>query len=531
MRLRLIVTMLPELVPLLLLVTMFLFSFAWFAVLLFPQDTEEGKAQFAGLWNAMWNLLILITTANFPDVMMPAYKENRATFLFFFAFVGMGVFLLVNVFTAVVFNSFTNQKNLFSSEKETVVQESRKESFEALAKIDGKPDAVSMETMRDLMTALSHYHDIGHIGDLDIDKFLQNLDSDNDGSIEMEEFTRVAEDIHNSIKGHTPPPPFLVRTWPSLKESATWKKFQDAVAFWDFPVVDIILVFSVGLAFVESVQMGLLSSEVDSRAIVQKASAAKHEDYFQVNSFAFWNNCICVLFVFEVIVKILAWGFEQYWQKLMNKYDFCITVLTAGVTITVLLPNDFNDTRLIRLSAMLRIGRILRLMFHGSRTFRVTANTFLRCVPEGVGILKVLFCAMYFFSFLGMQLFGGVINTDPNSPYSARVAETDFATADYYPNNFNDMPSGMVTLFELIVVNNWFEIVDGFTAAVGEWAAAFFIIWYIFGVLIVMNIVVAFVLNHFVDEFEEGMLSVGDQTPGPTATASRQFDFFDGEDH
>lgn len=113
-------------------------------------------------------------------------------------------------------------------------------------------------------------------------------------------------------------------------------------------------------------------------------------------------------------------------------------------------------------------------MFHGSRTFRVTANTFLRCVPEGVGILKVLFCAMYFFSFLGMQLFGGVINTDPNSPYSARVAETDFATADYYPNNFNDMPSGMVTLFELIVVNNWFEIVDGFTAAVGEWAAAFF---------------------------------------------------------
>ena len=45
----------------------------------------------------------------------------------------------------------------------------------------------------------------------------------------------------------------------------------------------------------------------------------------------------------------------------------------------------------------------------------------------------------------------------------------------------------MVLLFELIVVNNWFVIVDGFSAAVGTWAAAFFVVWYIFGVLIAMG--------------------------------------------
>ena len=37
----------------------------------------------------------------------------------------------------------------------------------------------------------------------------------------------------------------------------------------------------------------------------------------------------------------------------------------------------------------------------------------------------------------------------------------EFDCADY-ANNFNDMFSGFVTLFELLVVNNWFEIVDGF---------------------------------------------------------------------
>ena len=32
---------------------------------------------------------------------------------------------------------------------------------------------------------------------------------------------------------------------------------------------------------------------------------------------------------------------------------------------------------------------------------------------------------------------------------------SDFGQAGYGPNNFNDLPSGMITLFELLVVNNW----------------------------------------------------------------------------
>merc|ERR1719247_3155789 len=105
-------------------------------------------------------------------------------------------------------------------------------------------------------------------------------------------------------------------------------------------------------------------------------------------------------------------------------------------------------------------------------------------------MIKVLLYVMFTFSVLGMQLFGGVINTDPKSPYSAPLADTDYAQADYFANNFNDMPSGMVTLFELLVVNNWFVIVDGFSAASGNIVSPlFFVVWYVFGVLVCMNIV------------------------------------------
>ena len=47
---------------------------------------------------------------------------------------------------------------------------------------------------------------------------------------------------------------------------------------------------------------------------------------------------------------------------------------------------------------------------------------------------------------------------------SAKLMNVSFGAADYFPNNFNDLGSGMVVCFELLVVNNWFIIADGFAA-------------------------------------------------------------------
>ena len=39
---------------------------------------------------------------------------------------------------------------------------------------------------------------------------------------------------------------------------------------------------------------------------------------------------------------------------------------------------------------------------------------------------------------------------------------TPFGQAAYWPNNFNDFPSAFITLFELLVVNNWHVLMNGF---------------------------------------------------------------------
>jgi hypothetical protein len=58
----------------------------------------------------MWSLLILLTTANFPDVMIPGYASNKMTMLFFCSFVIIGAFVLLNILLGIVVDVYLAEK-------------------------------------------------------------------------------------------------------------------------------------------------------------------------------------------------------------------------------------------------------------------------------------------------------------------------------------------------------------------------------------------------------------------------------------
>ena len=66
----------------------------------------EGSMYFSTLSQSYYSLLVLITTANFPDVMLPAYNVNFFYCFYFVIYLAFGLYLLLNLLLAKVFSNY-----------------------------------------------------------------------------------------------------------------------------------------------------------------------------------------------------------------------------------------------------------------------------------------------------------------------------------------------------------------------------------------------------------------------------------------
>lgn len=195
--------------------------------------------------------------------------------------------------------------------------------------------------------------------------------------------------------------------------------------------------------------------------------------------------------------------YYSYSESYRNLFDAFITVLSFAASCYVYYPNRFSDSRLIRFVVMARVLRLVRVLV-AMKQFQVIGGTFIDILPAARRILLFLFGIMYIFSSIGMQLFGGLITRDPSNPLSELLKDTDFADAGYWQNNFNDLLSGFNVLFNLLVVNNWTTMADGILAVTGtKLSRYYFLGFHLLGVTVVCNLVIAFIIDSFLDEWNE----------------------------
>jgi len=73
-----------------------------------------------------------------------------------------------------------------------------------------------------------------------------------------------------------------------------------------------------------------------------------------------------------------------------------------------------------------------------------------------------------------------------------------FVDPGYYQlNNFDNILYSFNTLFDLLVVNNWFLIMQGHVNATQPIARLYFMAYYLFTVIVVTNVIIAFILDAF----------------------------------
>ena len=138
-------------------------------------------------------------------------------------------------------------------------------------------------------------------------------------------------------------------------------------------------------------------------------------------------------------------------------------------------------------------------------------NAATRVIPAITPQLLLFVTTYYSFAVIGMALFAGCVtevvedggpgdwSTSNTTVGGPQWKDTMFAQADYYyQDNFDNLYASCMTLFMLMIQNNWHVTVDGFTQCTGTTSVrAYFISFNCVNSMILINIFIGVVLDMF----------------------------------
>ncbi|KAF8564900.1 hypothetical protein P879_01668 [Paragonimus westermani] len=216
----------------------------------------------------------------------------------------------------------------------------------------------------------------------------------------------------------------------------------------------------------------------------------------------FANKVFVALFTLEMLVKIAASGFTDYFSKLFNRFDFFVVIFS----ILELLLVQFNVLDPMGVS-VLRCARLLRIfkVTHYWESLRSLVGKLLKSVRSVASLLLLLFIFILICSLLGMQLFGGRFN---------------FVNKEKPRANFDGILQAMLTVFQILTGEDWNEVMyNGMRAYLGTpWygvVVIYFIFLFIVGNYILLNVFLAIAVDNLNDDDD-------DDDDGPNAEGEKQ---------
>ena len=133
------------------------------------------------------------------------------------------------------------------------------------------------------------------------------------------------------------------------------------------------------------------------------------------------------------------------------------------------------------------------------KDFKVIIHTGKRMLSPFLSVLFSLYLVIFIFNSVGIFWFGGLVTLD-------KIDVITNATSNplYYLLNFNDNYSGLLTLFSVLVSNNWNSTTEMYCDLYGNnWPRWYFSIFFIMTIMVILNIVVSFVLDIYTVSLEE----------------------------
>lgn len=499
---RTFVGILPDFTDVAALTLLFLLFWSWLAYILF-EDTNQGMEIFTSYPQTLYEMTVLFTTSNNPEVWLPAYKQSRFSSIFFILYILVGVFFITNLVLAVVYDSFKGQLAEYLvgvAKKRTDILNT---TFDLLD--EERNGTLDLRQCSQLFTELNHYRTLPKISDDDMEAVFYAMDDSGDFKINKEEFSDLCGAISLTFE-KSDVASVVERKFPNFYKSHSFSQLRKFVRSKTFEYI----IFGM-------LTLNLITVIIETTLDLKDDVAQK---VWQAVELSFgW------VYLVELFLKVLVYGFTNYWRLGTNKFDFFITwIIVIGETLAFALPDGLpflRNSEWIRYLLTARLLRLVRVLMLVER-FRVKLTTFLNLIPNLLPYLGINFFLMCIYCTIGIQTFGGLVYEG-----NPKLVGTGMEESDYFVHNFNDYPTGMVTLFNLLVMGDWQIWLETYGVLTSQWwAVMYFMSFYVIAVLFLLNLIVAFVLEAFFAEIdiseERKQLDTEDHTDEASAPKSER---------
>ncbi len=188
------------------------------------------------------------------------------------------------------------------------------------------------------------------------------------------------------------------------------------------------------------------------------------------------TDIVCTLiFIIEMIVKHIHYGFKGYWQSGWNRLDGVLVILSLPSVASLFFPKVGIDLSILLIFRLLRVIRFFRVM-HFFPNFTKIIKNFNLALKQSYAILLSFFVIIVIFGLINCALFKEIA-----------------------PEYFSKPLDSIYAIFQLFTVEGWYEIPNTIAEAtsptIGSLVKFYFCIMLIVGGIIGMS----FINSIFVD--------------------------------
>ena len=185
------------------------------------------------------------------------------------------------------------------------------------------------------------------------------------------------------------------------------------------------------------------------------------------------------VFVLEAAIKLTAVAprFERYFRDGWNLFDFTILVLA-------LIPDTGEFALIARLARLLRVLRLITVV----PQLRIIVSTLVRSLPGLGHVMLLLFVIFYVYAVAGVHLF-----------------------REHDPVHWSSLGIALLTLFRVMTLEDWTDVM--YTAMELHPASwLFFVSFVLVAAVVMINMVIAVVINNLHDARIEVAYTEGEET-------------------